>query len=65
MWTSLIGKLNGADHWPLTEAPPPEEPPLETLTLITLVVWLPAASRATALSACDPSVADTVFQETE
>src|SRR5262245_60203871 len=49
IWTSLIGKLNGADHWPLTEGPPPE-PPLETLTLIALVVRLPAASRATALS---------------
>jgi len=38
---------------------------LETLTLILLLVWLPAASRATALSTWDPSVADNVFQETE
>src|SRR4030095_4394013 len=46
IWTSLIGKSKGADHWPRTKAPP-----LETLMLIPLVAWLPVASRATALSA--------------
>src|SRR4030095_9714389 len=63
IWTSWTGKLKGADHWPWSDEPPPL--PLETVTLITSVVWLPAASRATALSTWGPFVVADVCHEVE